>query len=745
MKKTLKLAFVLGCVVTALSAFSGSIGKAGAETGHFPVYASIQPNVSFWLKIYSVYPSNQGVIHDKRNLDIVYDVIDLKYPDQPGSRKINRKRIKEIKKVYKNILKKLAHGIPPSLPEEQRIADLFGPQATAADFRRARNNLRCQVGQKDRFREGVIRSGAYLSEIKEIFRRSGLPEDLAYLPHVESSFNPKAYSKFGAAGIWQFTRSTGRQFMKVGYTMDERRDPITSSYAAARLLQKNYDKLQNWPMALTAYNHGINGMLRARRSKGNYEAIFNSYRSRLFKFASRNFYSEFLAAREVAQNYQQHFGYLNLDEPSEQTEVVLTGYTSFPELVLYLEIDSETLRRLNPALRNPVISGQKYIPNGYRLRLPADGDRDWEALVADLSTQIFKNYQKRTRVYTVRRGDTAGVIARRHRVPLEDLIAVNQLNTDATIYVGQNLMIPLPGEASRMVAESKSSQIKGSVTIASSPPQPSSQEKAPDSARLLARSKPSPVHSAPIRVEPQEKLTFTEQPTAPAYVNIDYLAKAAVTEPEPPATRPAVVKPPSETSETMVNPEPGSSAPPAATGSRELEESRPEMDSWLARDLARRQLDNSRIVTGNLAIERVRVKGDIPTGLIRVEVEETIGHYADWLGVRAQDIRRLNGIRYGQLIHLGQRLNIPLHRVTKEEFEEKRFEYHKEMVEDFFAAYRIEDVKVYSIKSGDNIWTLSRDKFEMPLWLIRRYNHAVDLGALMPDQKLLIPVVEKIV
>jgi len=743
MKKTLKLAFVLCFVVTALSAYSGLVGKAGAETGQFPVYASIQPNVSFWIKNYSVYPSNQGVIHDKQNLDIIYDVIDLKYPDQPGSRKINRKRIKKIKKVYKNILKKLAHGIPPALPEEQRIADLFGPQATAADFRRARNNIRCQVGQKDRFREGVIRSGAYLSEIKEIFRRTGLPEDLAYLPHVESSFNPKAYSKFGAAGIWQFTRSTGRQFMKIGYAMDERRDPITSSYAAARLLQKNYNKLQNWPMAITAYNHGINGMLRARRSKGSYEAIFNSYRSRLFKFASRNFYSEFLAARDVAKNYQQHFGYLKLDEPSEHTEVVLTGYTSFPELVLYLEIDSETLRRLNPALRKPVISGQKYIPSGYHLRLPAADDQNWEALIADLSTQIFKNYQKRTRVYTVRRGDTAGVIARRHRVRLDDLIAVNQLNTDATIYVGQNLRIPLPGEASRMVAGSKSSQIKGSETTASSPPQPSSPEKVPESARLLARSKPLPAHSAPKRPEPQEKPAYVEPPTAPAHVNIDYLAKAAVA--MPPAARPAVVKPPSETSEMMVNPEPGSSASPAATGPRELEQSRPQIDSWLARDLARRQLQNSRIVTGNLAIERVRAKSGIPIGLIRVEVEETIGHYADWLGVRARDIRRLNGIRYGQLIHLGQRINIPLHRVTKEEFEEKRFEYHKEMVEDFFAAYRIEDVKVYSIKSGDNIWTLSRDKFEMPLWLIRRYNHGVDLGALMPDQKLLIPVVEKIV
>lgn len=743
MKKTLKLAFVLCCVVTALSARPGLIGKAGAETVHFPVYASIQPNVSFWIKIYSVYPSNQGVIHDKQNLDIIYDVTDLEYPDQPGSRKINRKRIKEIKKVYKNILKKLAHGIPPSLPEEQRIADLFGPEATTADFRRARNNIRCQVGQKDRFRKGVIRSGAYFTEIKEIFRRSGLPEDLAYLPHVESSFNPKAYSKFGAAGIWQFTRSTGRQFMKVGYTMDERRDPITSTYAAARLLQKNYEKLQNWPMAITAYNHGINGMLRARRSKGSYEAIFNSYRSRLFKFASRNFYSEFLAALEVAQNYQQHFGDLHLDERLELTEVVLTGYASFPELARHIEIDSETLHRLNPALRNPVISGHKYIPNGYRLRLPADGDRDWDALIADMSTEIFKNYQKRTRVYTVRRGDTAGGIARRHRVRLEDLIAANQLNANATIYAGQNLRIPLPGEASRLVAGPKLSQIRDSETIKSSQPQQSSQEGAPESARLLARSKPLPVHSAPNRPEPQKKLTFAEQAAAPAHVNIDYLAKAAAT--GPPATRPAVDKPPSEPSETIASSEPGSSAQPAAAGSREPEESRPEMDSWLAGDLARRQLDNSSIVTGNLAIERVRVKGDIPIGLIRVEVEETIGHYAEWLGVKAQDIRRLNGIRYGQLIHLGQRLNIPLHRVTKEEFEEKRFEYHKEMVDDFFAAYRIEDVKVYSIKSGDNIWTLSRDKFEMPLWLIRRYNHAVDLGALMPDQKLLIPVVEKIV
>ncbi len=104
---------------------------------------------------------------------------------------------------------------------------------------------------------------------------------------------PSAYSKFGAAGIWQFTRSTGRRYMEVGYVLDERRDPIRATHAAAQLLKENYEKLGSWPLAITAYNHGAAGMARARQKHGDYPAIFKSYRSRTFKFASRNFYSEF--------------------------------------------------------------------------------------------------------------------------------------------------------------------------------------------------------------------------------------------------------------------------------------------------------------------------------------------------------------------------------------------------------------------------------------------------------------------
>ncbi|MGD2188130.1 MAG: lytic transglycosylase domain-containing protein, partial [Desulfobacterales bacterium] len=388
------LAVVALCIVDA---------NADSVSDSFPVYDSIRPNVAFWKKIYTEYSTTQGVIHDKRNLGIIYGVIDLKDRNRHGSRKINRDRIKKAKKKYKLILSKLAQGKTPIEPEEQRVAALFGAHTKPADFKAAKRNLRCQVGQKDPFRQGIIRSGAYLEEIMQILSDHGLPIDLAYLPHVESSFNPKAYSKFGAAGMWQFTRATGKQYMTVSYAVDERRDPILSSRAAARLLKRNFKKFQNWPMAITAYNHGVAGMLRAQRRNGNYEAIFNEYRSRIFKFASRNFYSEFLAAREVARNYRQYFGKLVLDRPLSHETVVMAGYGSLPQIARQLNLELSELAKLNPALRNPVLRGQKYVPRGFHLNLPAHPDRDWQGMIAELAPKIYKNYQKRSRIYTDRK------------------------------------------------------------------------------------------------------------------------------------------------------------------------------------------------------------------------------------------------------------------------------------------------------------------------------------------------------
>jgi membrane-bound lytic murein transglycosylase D len=268
--------------------------------------------------------------------------------------------------------------------------------------------------------------------------------DLVYLPHVESSFNPKAYSKFGASGIWQFTRTTGRRFLTISYTVDERMDPISSSKGAALLLKSHYEKLQNWPIAITAYNHGIAGMLRAKKLKGNYERIFQEYKSRIFKFASKNFYSEFLAARDAVKNYQKYFGDLKLDSPPATQEVVLPGYVSLKELAEHFNTHKDVLKNLNPSLREPVCLGQKYVPKGYALSIPVDLASSSFDAVGTLPLDLVKPHQKPSEFYRVQSGDTASVVAEMHGISLRDLIIANDLNSRATIYAGEILRLPLP-------------------------------------------------------------------------------------------------------------------------------------------------------------------------------------------------------------------------------------------------------------------------------------------------------------
>ena len=786
-------------ILSALFSAGVFYSDARAESDTFPLPPVIQPNVSFWTKIYTEYTTSHGVLHDSRKLDIVYGVIELVDPDRYGGRKTNKRHIKKAKKKYKAILAKLMRGEAPVGPVEQNVARLFGPDTKPAEYRAAMKRIRCQTGQKDRFRDGIIRSGAYLEEIREIFRSRGLPEDLAYLPHVESSFNPKAYSKFGASGMWQFTRSTGKYYMRVGYTIDERRDPLISSYAAAKLLRHNYRKLKNWPMALTAYNHGASGMLRARRKKGTYERIFTEYRSRIFKFASRNFYSEFLAAREAAKNYRQYFGELKLNKPVKSREVVLKGYVSLPRMAQHLNLKLAELRELNPALRRPVFRGQKYVPKGYRLRLPYRNDEDWVVIVAKIEDNFYKHYQKKSRIYTVQRGDTAGEIARIHGVKLPDLIAANNLNSRATIYVNQNLRIPLPDEKPILVARHQPKKLlPARQPVAATPKQPEtgavSPEKPDPGSELASRTvlqtsgetgrkvrvveaqhpfEPA-VESAPD--DAAEKVIAESSQSPPDnnlyadYPMVEYRpaakasSRAAAETTEPVADdiqetkaaenfRTVTANKASDQAIARISTDPQSkemkSVVVAESNASELTEDKiepalpDETAASPAKAVGKSTQNHPEIVLANLAVKKTWHQNGKKLGVIQVDVEETLGHYAEWLNVSAREIRRLNGFRYGRALHMNQKIKIPLHRVTREEFVEKRFEYHQELAENFFASYRVEKVRTYSIKRGDNIWTLSHQEFEVPLWLIKRYNAGVDFGSLVPSQKLIIPIIEK--
>ncbi len=689
---------------------------AAAADDPFPVYICMEPNVDFWQKIYSEYASNQGILHDSRRLEIVYEVIDLVDEFAPGSRKTNRRRVNAARNKYKSILAALAQGKRPATTEDQRVAALFGPEAQATDFRQAMHRVRCQIGQKDRFRAGLIRSGAYIEQIKVLFREHGLPEDLAYLPHVESSFNPKAYSKFGAAGIWQFTRSTGRRYMTIGYAVDERRDPIQSSYAAACLLKENYAKLQDWPLAITAYNHGLAGMERALRRKGNYQAIFQEYRSRIFRFASRNFYSEFLAARKVAKLYRQYFGDLILDQARESRDVVLAGHADIRDIADYFQVDLADLQNLNPALREPVFRGQKYIPKGYRLRLPVSIDA---SAVANLPDTLYQHQQKPSRFYRVRPGDTAGKIARMHGIKLKDLIAVNNLDGHATIYANQNLRIPVRGETAPLLASADlSSKQTGRKSHL---PQHNDQR---NHAAAFPSNAQSPAESVLTGGGAAAEVSASAEPS-------DAMAQADT-----------VLAKPLDVQADSADSDSGDLAAiiEAAEESEETQTARSNPTSAAEKTL---KLPIPEVVVGHLVMDRVYQHNGRSIGIIEVEVEETLGHYAEWLDVSTREIRDLNGFSHGRLLRIGECIKLPLHRASKENFEERRYEYHKELAEDFFEVYRVEEVRIYLVRKGDNIWTLAHQMFEVPLWLIRHYNTEIDFSALMPSQELRVPIVEK--
>ncbi|MDH5298098.1 MAG: transglycosylase SLT domain-containing protein [Desulfobulbaceae bacterium] len=429
-----------------------SLPAVAGEVDPFPAYDCLRPNVEFWEKIYSRYSLNEGVIHDSNDLAVVYGVIELAGESDPDAARINRERSQAAKVKYREILMRLAAGEPAVTTEEQRVLALFGGAPSPATLARAAQSVRMQRGQMDRFKEGLIRSGAYLETFKEEFRSQGLPEDLAYLAHVESSFNVHAYSKVGAAGVWQFTRQTGKRFMRVDEVIDERRDPFAATRAAVLYLKQNHQQLGSWPVAITAYNHGEYGMARALVEKGDYETIFREYESPLFGFASRNFYSEFLAARLVAGNYRRYFGELAFHQPQRFFEFELAGFASLAGLADHFRIDLEELARLNPALLPPLVSGQQLVPPGYRLRLPERQGR-MRQLARALPGDFYRVEQQPSFFYEVRRGDTASLIASRHNVPLAELVAANRLDDRGTVHLGQNLSIPVAADARTPVTE----------------------------------------------------------------------------------------------------------------------------------------------------------------------------------------------------------------------------------------------------------------------------------------------------
>jgi membrane-bound lytic murein transglycosylase D len=296
-----------------LTALPKNVYKPATYSGIFLKPSELEPAVEFWRKVYVEWQRSEVVFHDDRNLDVIYEVMVL--PGYVGDSLTNEQ--KEMVNQRRNFWKaqlsllesKRNYNVPLNAADRQLIAKIEGTgRLSSSVLQGASDRVHAQRGTRERFKRGLEISGQYERRFRKIFRDAGLPEDLAYLPHVESSFQPAARSSAGAVGMWQFTKGAAKRFMPAGKKKDRRLDPFASAVGAARYLSHAYNNLRDWPTAITSFNHGINGMKRAQNQTGrDFVRIVQNYASPAFGFASRNYYAQFLAAREIATNPIRYF------------------------------------------------------------------------------------------------------------------------------------------------------------------------------------------------------------------------------------------------------------------------------------------------------------------------------------------------------------------------------------------------------------------------------------------------------
>jgi membrane-bound lytic murein transglycosylase D len=691
----------------------------------------LEPDVQFWIKVYTGISTNEGVIHDQHRLSVVYETLHFE-PDMPPHERAHR--VDAERERYHDILLRLARGVEPQDADERRVRELWGVDGTPLRLTQAADDIRFQLGQSDRFRAGMVRSGAWETHIGEVLANLGLPAELAALPHVESSFDPYAYSKVGAAGLWQFMRSTGRRFMRIDNAVDERLDPYRATEAAAQLLSYNYRLLGSWPLAITAYNHGAEGMRRAREQVGSDDIvrILREYHSPSFGFASRNFYVSFLAALSVSQNPEKYFSNLDRSTESGFQELKVPSSVNAAILVRTLGVDRDALRGMNPALRPAVWSGQRSVPAGYVIRLPSAGSK-W----------------------------TTELLAQRLGVPSAVTLPVASVTTVSDVQAMSADAKPA------VVANANSRQGKKSK-------QPAIAASAAPVTTTVAAAKPSasasPVATGGTAAVPAVPVV----PTVTAGSNTEYYVVQAGDTVESIAVRTRVAMKDLMALNSMraqdeiyegqrlrlvkeaPEPETVTTAATVEAAKAAVQESEEEDQAVRA---AKKQAARTEVVSkaeaqaegpelvpgaeGSASADPVdySVSGD---GSIRVVAAETLGHYADWLGTSASNLRALNHLKGKTPVVIGKRLKLDFKKVKPEDFEQKRRDYHERLEAAYFASHRIDGTEVYIARKGDSLWSITQRSLKVPVWLLQQYNPDLDFGDLRPGTQISLPKVEDV-
>lgn len=658
-----------------------SFGTAIARDSQaFPFPTSLQADVRFWSRVYTEVSTSEGFIHDNQFLNVVYERVSF----SPGtSNKERQEIIKNKKEYFERILLDLAVSPNGRLASARhRRVKAIWPAGTEGDeFRHAAKRLRFQLGQADRFKQGLVRSGRWLPYIKQELKQQGLPQELAALPHVESSFQSDAKSHAGAAGLWQFTRSTGRRFMRIDQVVDERLDPFLATRAAALLLKDNYEITSTWPLALTAYNHGAAGMRRAVEAVGStdIDKIVREYKGRTFGFASRNFYNAFLAAHDIDQSPANYFGNIQREQPVLIHEIELPSYYTAGSLMTAFGVKNNIFKSLNPALQASIWSNSKYVPKGYRLRVPVEHTADHtKKLIAQISADDTASQQRPDISYRVKRGDSLSKIAQYYKVRVSDLTTLNGLRSQHHIYVGQRLKLP----------SSAKKQLKGAHQT---PPDAIFYHvKKGDRLSLIASKSGVAESDLLVLNKIKNKNHLMVGQTLRLRQDPQILSLAASEEIF--AAKNAVKKVEPLDDETVLRADPS--------------------NYLVAKDHS-----------------------------ITVQSNESLGLLADWLELPMARLKKINAMSATAHLIIGQRLQLDFSKQKVADFENKRLTHHQKTQDDFFRRYSVVNTAQRKLARGESVWLLAQQN-GVPMWLLRQYNTEVNFNRVSAGTRLVLPIIQ---
>lgn len=377
-----RMCFAILTLLMEAIASGQSRSPSHAPAPLFPVPAQLQTRVAFWERIFSTYAEPVTVLHDRQNPGLILDVLDFHstriqrlFPSFTREQ-VTAFYVQRYQQAFTRF-RSLGKGALRYGAIEARLLSVYGktPSGRAALFW-GRPQVHAQKGLSGTFRQAAQRAQPFLPLMEKIFRKKGLPPILTRLPFVESMFQGEALSSVGALGVWQFMKSTAKQYMIVNHFIDERRSPIKATHAAAMLLSENYGVFHSWPLALTAYNFGRGNLEAAVKKLHTHDFIQILERNdmRAFGFAGKNFYAEFIAACRVYAKLQEEKGFSPSTRNQTQQLAILQprGKMSISSILRSTPVTQRILEKWNPGLNPSAFTDFRndHLPSAYSLIIP---------------------------------------------------------------------------------------------------------------------------------------------------------------------------------------------------------------------------------------------------------------------------------------------------------------------------------------------------------------------------------------